>query len=709
MVQEDHRAFLKGVMGLVGGGASESVGTGWGNIVAATYGRVQSALLDAHSYKMPVTSRMWRGSSFAVRTEGLIGFAPHAVGISEDIWAVSQAAHNLIGLGRRVKYRVSEAMWHKIRETWSHSEWLASFPRWSGGYLQMMHDPLMQRINDLGSKSIFCKEVRANSGRNFLMAPFALLNILMMPLAIMLDITPFVQILLVLWNFGFVMNQILTIHALNTYLESSGFYTIGAAIGAAAGGLVGLRGGEGTLAPALIILGALAGGFAVGLTRWLYTRVRDLLLFGPQLVLHALGQIFRQSLEFVVSGASPEDARSVNMAFRTWAGPREDRPLDRFSSSMNLKTVIWIFGMASLVLNLFALLNLDLLNVILLLPSLLFTVSILAGPFLLRPRLGVPVGLLAFLPRLLGWAASLTIYIVVSLWLPTRGILHWLGMLLLALVIAILLRAALRYAFYRPRLRRRTDALTRLIAQALSPGEVSSFGFSRQGITNLFRRAPSRGTPADAGSPNAFEKAEQIAGQLLAQAGGDRAKAEQILTRNSVNAADQAGSLAYLETRITPLLRQPVTDVRSARFANNRWLSEFSRSFVFSFLLLLWLFVVPVPGLFVFRAGDFRVSIGLWRTVAIILGLIGLGIIGAGVGRFIQWLDASGLKRRSLKQRIQSSFLAFQEKLRSPDALPAHDVSAIFALFTDIQTYFDQRSYAYAWKLLLAVEQRLRR
>ena len=295
MVEEGHRAFLKGLMGLVGGGASESVGTGWGNIVAATYGRVQSALLDAHSYKMPVTSRMWRGSSFAVRTEGLIGFAPHAVGISEDIWAVSQAAHNLIGLGRRVKYRVSEAMWHKIRETWSHSEWLASFPRWSGGYLQMMHDPLMQRINDLGSKSIFCKEVRANSGRNFLMAPFALLNILMMPLAIMLDITPFVQILLVLWNFGFVMNQILTIHALNTYLESSGFYTIGAAIGAAAGGLVGLRGGEGTLAPALIILGALAGGFAVGLTRWLYTRVRDLLLFGPQLVLHALGQIFRQS------------------------------------------------------------------------------------------------------------------------------------------------------------------------------------------------------------------------------------------------------------------------------------------------------------------------------------------------------------------------------------------------------------------------------
>src|SRR5204862_362185 len=104
-------------------------------------------------------------------------------------------------------------------------------------------------------------------------------------------------------------------------------------------GPLGANGSDVATAPALMILGALTGGFAVGLSRWLYTRVRDLLLFGPQLVLHALGQVFRQSLEFVVSGASPEDARSVNMAFRTWAGPREDRPLDRFSSSMNLKTV----------------------------------------------------------------------------------------------------------------------------------------------------------------------------------------------------------------------------------------------------------------------------------------------------------------------------------------------------------------------------------
>ena len=183
LVEEGHRSFLRGLMTLLGGTASESVGTGWGNLVAVFYGRVQRGMVDWRTPKMPITSRMQRGCSFAARAEGLIGFAPHAVGISEDTWAVSQAAHNAMAFGARVKFLLSRAFWHKIRETWSHAEWLASFPRWSGGYLQMMQDPIMQRINDFGSTSVFAKEVRANSGRNFLTAPFALLNILLMPVS----------------------------------------------------------------------------------------------------------------------------------------------------------------------------------------------------------------------------------------------------------------------------------------------------------------------------------------------------------------------------------------------------------------------------------------------------------------------------------------------------------------------------------------------
>jgi hypothetical protein len=154
----------------------------------------------------------------------------------------------------------------------------------------MMHDPIMQRINDFGPTSVFAKEIRANSGRNFLTAPFALLNIALMPLAIILDVTPFIEILVVLWNFGFVMNQILTVHGLNVYLESSGFSRVPALVGTLLAGTVSVLVPDLTpFTPALLIGGFLAGGFIVGLGRWLSTRIRDIVLFGPQLVLHALG------------------------------------------------------------------------------------------------------------------------------------------------------------------------------------------------------------------------------------------------------------------------------------------------------------------------------------------------------------------------------------------------------------------------------------
>ena len=137
-----------------------------------------------------------------------------------------------------MKFALSSAMWHKVRETWSHSPngW-PPFPRWSGGYLQMLHDPLMQQINDFGPASVFAKEIRGNSGRNFLAAPFALFNALLMPLAIILDVTPFIQILMLLWNFGFVMNQVLTLHGLNAYLEGTGFHRLPALFGALVAGL----------------------------------------------------------------------------------------------------------------------------------------------------------------------------------------------------------------------------------------------------------------------------------------------------------------------------------------------------------------------------------------------------------------------------------------------------------------------------------------
>lgn len=683
MVEEGHRSFLKGLMALLGGTASEDVGTGWGNILAGYYGRVQRALVDAHTLKMPLTSRMRRGSSFQVRTEGLIGFTPHAVGISEDTWAVSQTAHNAIALGHRVKFLHSRAFWHKIRETWSHSEWLASFPRWSGGYLQMMHDPLMQRINDFGPKSIFAKEVRANSGRNFLSAPFALLNILLMPLAIMLDVTPFVQILIVLWNFGFIMNQVLTLHGLNTYLESSGFYRIPAVTGAAIAGLLSLLLPDlQRFAPGLIMLGFLTGGFFVGLSRWFYTRIRDVLLFGPQLVLHTLGQMVRQTLEFTVSGASPEDAKGVDMAYRAWAGPREDRPLDTFPHFINFKTVVWIVGLLSLVLNLFALSNLDLLNVLLLLPSLLFSVSILAGPFLLKPRVGKPIGKWVFVPRLLGWVGAVIFYTAVSLLIARGGSLTWLGVLLLVGVLALLLQRGLRHAGYRRKLRLLQSKLAKLLIAARVKAD----------------------------------KSNQFAGQLLQKTAGDPAKVKAELERIGMREEHHAPIMQFADQRIRPMLQSPIALFRRGRFAQNRFASELSRSFVLALLVLIWFLIVPVPGLFVFTAGDYRFSVNLSAIAILVGGVIALVVVASWVGRFIQWFDRCGfigrasvpasraLQSRSLASRLEKAWRDFQSLLHAGGRLTPLQVASAYALFTDTQTYLDQRSNAYARRSLSLIE-----
>lgn len=647
MVEEGHRSFLKGLISLLGGGAGEVLGTGWGNILRVDYGGVQRGLVSSGTPEMPLTSRMRRGSSFALRLDGLIGFGPHAVGISEDTWAVSQAAHNAVALGRRPKFLLSTALWHKIRETWSHSEWLSSFPRWSGGYLQMMQDPIMQKINDFGPFSVFAKEVRANSGRFYLTALFTLLNILLMPLAIVLDVTPFVQILIVLWNFGFIMNQVLALHGLQTCIESAGFARLPALAGAIGAGCLGLASeGARPFAPALAVLGALGGGFIAGIGRWFGTRLQDVILFGPQLVLHALGQFVRQSLEFIVSGASPEDAKGVNVAFRAWAGPREDRPLDRYPNLLNLRTVVWVVGFFSLLLNLTALSKLDLLNVLMLLPSLLFSVSALLGPFLMAPKPGPSLGARAFWPKALAWGTGVAFYFVVSWLVAAGGFLAVAGAGLATLVFGAVIARGGRYLFYRTRLNRAIRQLAQLLPQNSGNllGEI--LGEASAGGTVALEKA--------ALDPASFEKAR-----------------------------------ALVRERLGPLLRQPMEDRTAGRFAGSRFYSEFSRSFVLSLFVLLWFAAVPVPGLFVFTAGDRQFALELARITEIVLGGVALALLACGVGRLLQ-----AVQFRQLKQRILD-LLGRTEALRRSGGWTPLELASTSALFTDVRTYIDQRAHAH--------------
>jgi hypothetical protein len=670
MIEEGHRSFLRGLMGLMGGRAGESLGTGWGNIVAYTYGRVQRAMLDPLMPRMPLTSRMQRGSSFAVRSEGLIGFSPHAVGISEDTWAVSQAAHNLVALGARVRFRLSRAFWHKIRESWSHAEWLTSFPRWSGGYLQMMQDGLMQRINDFGPLSVFARELRASSGRAYLTAPFALFNILFLPLAILLDVTPFVQILIVLWNFGFVMNQVLTLHGLNVYLDSTGHSRFGAFTGLILSGLSlavipELR----DYAAGIVLLSAFLGGFWSGLSRWAYTRLRDILLFGPQLILHGLGQVLRQSIEFIISGAAATDARRVNMAYRAWAGPREDQPLARYPHFINLRTVVWWIGLPSVVLNLLALSNLDMFNVVLLLPSLLFSTSVLAGPFLMTPKPGNHQQCGVRLVKWLGWPAAFAVMTAFSFLIAQGGPSLWIAAGLGGLVLLAVLAVPARHFGFRVRLAN----LRRRLSHQLAAGGVPSE--SRDSLVDtLFAQAknPKQVESALQGSPLAAETQLQI-GSWVARA-------------------------------LAPALEAPKRLPRPQPPALQRVSSEFRRSFCVGLLTFLWFLVVPVPGLFVFSAGDHRLSMTLDQIIYPVLGLIVLAIVGHWTAELLRHRRRRRISGRCLEARALAAFARLQEGWAQTRRFSAAETARLAALFTDLMTYLDQKSDTYAANCLQRIE-----
>jgi hypothetical protein len=674
LIEEGQRALVRGVM-LLGGSGGESLGTGWGNIQAVHYGRVQRALCNVDTPKMPLTAASERGASFGDRCEGIIGFGPHAVGISEDVWGVTQAAHNALALGYAVKFRRSQALWHKIRETWSHAEWLAAFPRWSGGYLQMMLDPIMQRINDAGPLSVFAKEIRANGGRFFLGAPAALLSILLMPIAIIADVSPFVQILILLWNLGLVMNQVLTALGFIACLEATGFNRITGLLGVLATAIA--VGAKPSLLPVgvpLLVLGFLWGGFALGCGRWLYYRGRDLVLFGPQLVIHTLGQIVRQSLEFVLSGAAANDAKAVNIPFRTWVGPREDRPLDRYQNLVNLRTVVWGVGLTSLLLDLFALANLDFLNVLLLLPSLMFSVSTLVGPFLMQPKPGKDLGGRVWVPKLGGWLASVVFYTLVALLISLGGWPQRLGILFCLGVFALILAEGLKYVLYPIRFRKFTRQLARqLVEGGLVVGE-----------------------------------ARKLADRIAALA-GDVKQTALDLEKTPLTREARTRVLKGVAEFLQEFLKRPVTDLWIDDSARQRLVSEWKRSFVLGLFTFMWFFIVPMPGLLVFKAlGDYRIwmSPGSLLTFAIIACGV---VVGSGVASLLleRW-ENQGLVGPGLLASAKRHYESFQSLANQTGRLSPVQISHFYAMFTDTQTYLDQRSYAYARRTLQRLESALK-
>ena len=79
-------------------------------------------------------------------------------------------------------------------------------------------------------------------------------------------------------------------------------------------------------------------------------------------------------------------------------------------------------------------------------------------------------------------------------------------------------------------------------------------------------------------------------------------------------------------------------------------------------------------------------------------------LVGFALSRWVQWLDRRGRGSRSIHGRSRAAFAKLQECLARPGSLTPEETSRIFALFTDLRTYVDQRSDAYAWNTLRAAE-----
>ncbi len=661
-IEEGHRAYVKGVMA-IGGAAGESVGTGWGNILKNTYWRAQTALMNPQYPTMPLSIRsrtLRRGfwDNYFSGLFGLVGFIPSAVGISEDIWAVQQQAHTVIGLGGTPRFAQSKAFWHKIRETYAQHEWMAAFPRWSGGFPQLMMDKMMQKIQDYGPQSIFAKEIRDNGGRFFLTAPHGILFILLIPIAIKFGFLPFIGVNLVFAILGGMFNQVLTFNGLIAYLEAHEFYTKTAVVFAlVAAAIVGIFGGD----PVSVYLAFLAGGFIIGLSRWLSNRPRDFLLFATQQMIHLLGQAARQSLKFTLSGADAEDSISVEM---------RKHVTRKYENFINMK-VIWGFGLLLFGLNLWALSGLDMLNVILLLPSLLFNLGLVIGMFVMKTPEGHFAGnAKQWGSRLAGWGVAGVLYSGLSSLVLLGG--TWGAMAAYTvLVFGVGLTLLTWVLMYYPKA---------IVEQIHHPK------------TGAMRRAENNRVQGHSGAEKQIEGLNKKAGKL-----------------NNFH----AGLIKYFPpAMLANMFDAHMTKLKKdKKMQEARLYSEFLRSFVVALFGMIWFFIVPIPGFLAFDTLAARISIPLGNLLWIVGGTVVTFVLAR-----VAFKVSSAISSRYAKERLVELHKYYELIEKDPGIFAAPEavgqkmrfVSHVRALLADTFIYVEQGSDGYAHKSMDVIEKALK-
>jgi hypothetical protein len=321
-----------------------------------------------------------------------------------------------------------------------------------------------------------------------------------------------------------------------------------------------------------------------------------------------------------------------------------------------------------------ALSKLDFLNVILLLPSLLFSVSCLAGPFLMKPKPGTSLGPWVWAPRTAGWLTGILFYTLIASLAALRGWPEWVAWAGLAGAVGYLLRRGLRYAAYPWMMRRRLEALRERIEKA---------GTESRGISLRMMEGWNGG------------------------GGWERDKLPAVLGVGGVPEKDWRGVMEQFHTRLAPLLDEPGSAWRGENGRSTRARCEFQRSLTLSLLTFVWFLFVPVPGLLVFNAGSYRFAFPVESFIAALVSVVIFVLAAAVAGRAVERVvrrEGSG-RGSGLSARIQRVYGAFRRRVALHGSLTHCQTSGGFALLSGIQTYWEQRSYEYVRCTLAKIEE----
>ena len=355
--------FTEALVNDLGGDRGEMIGTGWGNLVALPHREMARAFANPNlPYRFDPRQRglaRWFGAIYGM------GNSPH---VSEDYVQVIGAAEQLKSLGRPPRLEVGRSLHYKLREHTSFLEFRDSRPRWAGGSDagQKGSDPFLQRLREFGTDSVFMREMQKNRGRYYLMMPLAMLNVMIASTLVLTGYAPFTGISVLFW-IGLACNQALTLNGLASYVRRAGPW----------------------------------GGASI----WLSQRFRDVLLLPPLAfiemsgVLTALLKRNRLGFVFRTSGRSEVgENRPVAEALAADCG------------TYGLIVCMVVTGLLGTTLNLFAISQLDLGNVVMLYPSLMFIEGLVLGGFVYWGRRGPGRSVLSvarWTPKVLGFALGL--------------------------------------------------------------------------------------------------------------------------------------------------------------------------------------------------------------------------------------------------------------------------------------------------------------